>query len=413
MNIDSDFINKLLSVDIVKFKDTLKLVSEDMVQGEEQFIYKYIRKYYKDTKGGKITYKAIKRKFPDFVQTKVKEDIVYFCNELKDRREYEILTRGVSNVQNSLFEKDLEKSRTELKTLGIKLGELSLLTSETALRGLSERKKDYIKVRSNDGIIGYTTGISIFDKNIGGIVDEMIILMGKRAIGKTFLSLFMANNIWTQLDGSIVYVTNEISPKKLLKRLDSIVCGFSYSKYRKGLLNKKEENKLKELSKIYKKRSEFYVIYGAGKSSSDIEYELLSLEPKLFIVDGLYLTYEGFNDSFKNTMTASRNYQRIISKYGIPGIFTTQMNEDNEAKYARAIEEDADIVVKMSQSPNLRTDKVMSLKFVKVREEKSDDEVFMNWDFDNWIFTEKSYDVPEEDAEVSFTKTLKLKKVTE
>ena len=52
----------------------------------------------------------------------------------------------------------------------------------------------------------------------------------------------------------------------------------------------------------------------------------------------------------------------------------------------------------------------MGLEFVKVREENSGDKVYMNWNFDDWIFSEKSYDIAEEEMEVSFTKTLKLKK---
>ena len=55
MNIDGDFINKLLNIEIDEFKTALKLVSSDMVTGEEFYVYEYIRKYYKQTKGKRIT----------------------------------------------------------------------------------------------------------------------------------------------------------------------------------------------------------------------------------------------------------------------------------------------------------------------------------------------------------------------
>jgi replicative DNA helicase len=402
MDIDNLFVNKVLLTSGDDFRMALRLVPKDMVQGEARPVYAFIRDYYRESKGSTPSRNAIKKKFSHFAFSDPKDTIQFYVSEIRDRQVYETMTTSLTGMQNALFAKDLPTAREELRKLRVDLADISLAESETARKGFSERWALYLKAKKNKGIIGLQTGIKAIDRHIGGIQDEYFIIVGRRGMGKTFCSLMFLKEIWPQMEGPLVYVTNEMSATKILARLDSVEGGFSYSRYRKGLLTDAEEQRLKSLPTRYAKYHDLHVISGAGKSADDVEYEMVAIEPAAMFVDGLYLTDMGFNDPFRDTLGASRAYQRMSKKYNIPIIATTQLSDTNETKYARGIEEDADIVMRLYQSHAMRDDKVMGIDFLKIREEASDLKAWMKWDFDAWDFSEADYSKADGAAEQEY-----------
>ncbi|MFA5715873.1 MAG: DnaB-like helicase C-terminal domain-containing protein [Candidatus Paceibacterota bacterium] len=345
----------------------------------------------------------MRTKFPDVELIQPNDSIEFYIDELQNREKYEALTNSNTAIQNKLFNKDIEGAFEELKKLNSFFGKISVDESITVASGFGDRVKNYLNAKKCEGKIGWQTGFEAIDKHIGGIADEYLVIMGTAGIGKTFGLLMMGKNIWMQMDKPVFLVSNEIAPKKMGGRLDAILSQVNYSKYRKGLLSSAEEKKIAKLKEMYKVLPEFYMTNGAGKNVDDIEFEIMSIDPKpgLLLVDGLYLTDMGFNDEYKNTSTASRAYQRLKSKLGIPLIATTQMTDDFKTKYARAIQEDADAVLYLKQPPNFRDMKRMELIFTKIREEDSFLKLQMNWDFDKWNFSQiKDDDEGDSDSEV-------------
>jgi len=390
MDIDGLFINSIISIGKKdEFLDAVKKVPAEFMQGEERAIYQWIKVYFKRSKGVIPSKKAIRAKFPDFSVIKPDDTIQFYVTELRDRADYEILTDGNTSIQRLLFGKDIEKAKVELRKIGIELGKNEMLEASTVKANLSERKKQYIKNKKLKGKIGYQTTVDSIDNRIGGIVDEFFVIMGPQGVGKTFLMLMMLCNMWKQVPGPIAVVTNEISKKKMEGRTDSIMGKFSYSRYRKGLLRPDEAKRFVGLNGVYEGLPDMYVIPGAGKSVDQIEYELMSIDDlSLLGVDGLYLTDMGKGDEFDNTRSASRSYQRLLSRLEIPGVFTTQMTDKDETKYARAIGEDADMILKMWRSQALKDSSLMGIEFLKIREEDSAVSFNMDWDFDKWLFRE-------------------------
>ena len=399
MDWDRLFISKLLDSSIEEIRQSFRVVPIELVQGNERSIYNFVRNYYRESKGKIPSYAVVKNKFPEFKKLKVTDTIGFISSELKRRKKYEILTESSTTINQKLFMKDVEAAEKEVGILRTRLSELYLMDSQSALGNFAERKRSYIAAKKNKGIIGLQTQISVIDKHIGGIQNEMIVVIGRRGLGKTFLGLMIMDNVWDQLEGPAVIVSNEMTTEQVLKRVDSIVARVNYSKYRKGLLSPLEEKRIAALKNIYSNRHHLEVIPGAGKSVAELEMEIMSFEPAFLLVDGLYLTNEGFMDPFKNTLAASRGYQRFIKKYKIPTVLTSQENKEGEAKYAGAVEEDADIVIRMKQPPALKTDKLMKLEFTKIREEDWDISAYLNWNFDKWDFSECDLDTPDITAE--------------
>ena len=284
-----------------------------------------------------------------------------------------------------------------------KTADINIVRSSTVKGGLGERRRRYNEAKYNKGKIGFQLGVKRIDNHLGGLRDEMLIIMGVVGVGKTYLALMFTVNIWLEHKVPVVIITNELSDDAIKGRIDSIVGGFSYSKYRKGKLDESDELTLESLNEIYSDLPELHVISGAGKSVAEIEYEMLAIKPAMFMVDGLYLTDMGYNDQFKNTMEASRAYQRLIKKHKLPAILTTQMMEGNQTKYARAIQEDADIVLKLFRSQAMIEEDKMELGFTKIREEDPNISAWLNWDFVNSNFSETDWESRDEMYEEGYT----------
>jgi KaiC/GvpD/RAD55 family RecA-like ATPase len=391
MDYDNEFISSLLQLtEKEEILNTFRLVPNKYIHGTEQKAYDFIKKYYVKSKGKLPTVKAVKQEFPILSFSEKVDDIHFYVDKLAVRVKYNLLADSFPKMANALSSRntDIEQVEEMLYSLVRKMGELNLQEATTVKTGLGERKRKYLEAKRNKGKIGYQLGVGRIDKHLGGIKDEMFVIMGKVGVGKTYLALMFVVNIWLEHKIPIVIITNELSTDVVKSRIDAIIGHFSYSKYRKGQLSKKEELTLKNLGKIYDELTDIHVISGAGKSVSEIEYEILAINPALFVVDGLYLTDMGYNDQYKNTMEASRAYQRLIKRHRIPGILTTQMMDGDVTKYARAIQEDADIVLRMEQPDALKLQKVMELGFTKVREEDDKLLAYLHWDFETMDFSE-------------------------
>jgi len=402
MDLDRSFISLLVSSDIDTFKYAVKNVPFSFVKGKDKKMYEWIANYYRNTKGHLPSPTALVSAFKGEKLIKTKDKIQYFEVEFKKRHEYIILTNAVTGISDALFKEDVDAARRIYKDVGRKLGEADVQTLTDIKSTLRDRHKSYVINKQNKGKIGYYVGIEAIDKLLGGITTEFFIIMGRQGIGKTFLSLMSMVSIWKEVSKAskkpILIVSNEMPVNNIYGRLDAITAEVNSSQYRKGLLKREDEIKIRDLTNVYESLSPLHVISGAGRSANDIEFDIVAIEPAIVLIDGIYLTDMGKNDFVGDTIAASRAYQRINKKYKIPIIATSQM-QDNQTKYARALQEDADVVLALTQNQHMKDADMMKLKFYKVREDDSNVEVMMNWNFDTWTFGQV---VKTEDAEDDF-----------
>lgn len=390
MDLDSGFVNSIfiISKDRQKLLDAFRQVPSSLIKDSTaKGVYNFIKARY--TNSGKFpSREAITFKFPEFEITKPNDDYSFYAEELNRRVKYTLMTNELNSLQEMLFSKNIEEAEKGLYSLSFKMGNLNQSAELTYRQTMAERFERYVQIRdTSPGMVGHPTGIPMLDKHLGGLTSEMFVIMGPTGVGKTFFMLMIAAHLWLTRGLRLVIVSNELVPNMMYSRMDAILAQINYSKYRKGLLSPQEEDKLLAIEELINRLPEMLVLRGAGRSVTEVEYEVLSREPELLCVDGLYLTDMGYNDQIKNTMMASRAYQQLIKKYEIPTLLTTQMQGDGETKYARAIQEDADIVLKMWQTIADSKHNQMNFAFTKVREESKDLAWMSNWDFDGWDFS--------------------------
>ncbi len=258
----------------------------------------------------------------------------------------------------------------------------------------AEERESIIKARRMKKDVGIPTGIRLFDKATGGVMNgELAILAGETGIGKSIALENFGVHAWLN-DLNVLYFSIEMTKTTIQFRIDSRLTGLKYMKFRLGdfddkdlLLWKKEIRKLKAIKDNY-----FEIIcLPRGCTSLDIESEAERIQDvhgqklDLIIVD--YLNIMNPNGIMK---IASKDWQAqslIASELkelavdfrneGIAIWTGNQVTDEGEGKsfirkkhikYGRGIVEVANIVVALVQSQDDKLEDVMKLQMIKLRD---------------------------------------------
>lgn len=141
---------------------------------------------------------------------------------------------------------------------------------------------------------GIPLGIYPLDKQTGGIKEvDLISFLAKSGVGKTFLLCIIASNL-IKAGYKTLFLTKEMSPHQILKRVDAIMSGVSYSRLKDGALTNDEESIYKDYleniaPKYASKLSIELIINGVAECAAKID----AYKPDIVLIDGGYLMSEG------------------------------------------------------------------------------------------------------------------------
>ncbi len=222
--------------------------------------------------------------------------------------------------------------------------------------------------KKSDDVIGLKTGLSDFDKKIGGLhKSDLIIIAGRPSMGKTAFATNIASNISKNNNKNkkiknVLFFSLEMSSEQLATRLLGELAEISSENIRTGNLTKPDFNKLMVSSEGLKKLN-LYIDDTPALSISSIRTRARRVKRKfgldLLILDYLQLV-NGDSKSNDNRVQEisdiTRGLKAIAKELEIPVIALSQLSrkvEDREEKRPQlsdlresgAIEQDADLVV--------------------------------------------------------------------
>jgi len=128
-------------------------------------------------------------------------------------------------------------------------------------------------------------------------------------------------------------------------------------------------------------------------------------QPDIVYVDGAYLLSdeEGDEDNWMGLVRVWRGLHGLALLKDKPIIVTTQSKDESRASlrsmaFAKAVANDSDIVVSLEQDEQMRNDKELLMRPLKLREVESRHCVMLNWDFNemkyNSIYKEIELEKP-------------------
>ena len=232
-----------------------------------------------------------------------------------------------------------------------------------------QRTIDYAEkaFKKSEDVIGLKTGLSDFDKKIGGLhKSDLIIIAGRPSMGKTAFATNIASNISKEFDGrkkNVLFFSLEMSSEQLATRLLGELSEISSENIRTGNLSKKDFSKILSSSDNLKKLN-LFIDDTPALSISAIRTRARRLKRKLgldlIILDYLQLVNgesKKTNDNrVQEISDITRGLKAVAKELDIPVIALSQLSrkvEDREEKRPQladlresgAIEQDADLVV--------------------------------------------------------------------
>lgn len=408
-NIEESFITELIvSKDLATLANSG--ITANFFSGGNKEVFKSILEH--NTSYGKLpSILTLKKKFSDFNFSRIEgkygttEPLKYWCDELREKRKYNTLVDLFEGTQELMLSRDTD---TVLKMINNTITKIETEVVESDRiyinKDVEKRFEEYKERQVTGGLTGLPIGIDLVDSITGGLnKGELTTYMAYTGVGKTWLLVIMAVNLAKQ-GYRVLFMTTEMSTKKMFQRIDAVWNGFNYSEFKKGQLSKKDEKKFREyLDKMSKtsKKDLLLVVEQATGGVSQISAKVDEHQPDVLLIDGGYLLEDesGAEDDWKSIIKIWRGLHKMCLAKDIPIVVTTQSKDETNANlksinFAKAIAQDCDVFGVLEQDEQQRRDREADIRYLKLRDGDMLSTVHLNWNFStmeyNSIYTERA-----------------------
>jgi len=273
------------------------------------------------------------------------------------------------------------------------------------------------KIMGMDGtvLIGYPTVDILSGGMVGG---DLVSIVGRPAMGKTWSTLFIAHNAWYRQHKTVLYIPLEMPILAISQRLVSMHTKHNLTQLKKAQLSTKAHKDMLGKLQLLTDFEESFWIAGQDTASTveDIWKIVMQVNPDFVLVDGAYLLSHPNSRMGKYERVAENAKmlkQMIAMDFNIPVVASWQFNRNATKKmekdgkvgledigYTDEIGQLSSLVLGLMQEESIETIITREVEILKGR----DGEVGKfntNWDFYNMDFSElpKKAKVKEEEVE--------------
>lgn len=243
--------------------------------------------------------------------------------------------------------------------------------------------------RQTSGILGLSSPWTSLDEASMGLQNgEVSVVFAKRKTGKTFFSLAWADHIWQndlKPGENILFVSMEMPPWQINRRLFAIRNRLNYDLFRKGKLPLDQRERFLEWCRLQKEpnltRPEVVVVGSdVVRTVSDLVGVAAQYRPRVVFVDGFYIL--GKDQKKQIWERTLENVQAIkldaAVNLNIPFVISTQLSgtvgkqdldaEADSAAYAKAIGDYADACYGLFADDAFKADEKRVFRVMEARE---------------------------------------------
>ena len=385
MSIENKFLYKLLDTkdwDLVIEKG----ITSEYFTGANTRAFRWLGEF--NLRYGKLPDKeTFKKHFPEVeLDSDVKEELSYYCDEVGKKVRQNKLVACLDKAAEQINSGNVDACYESLGKLLLEVN-TKFAPSEKADIGVNteERLKDYELSKITGGMTGYPLGIPTIDRQTGGLKNvDLFTFLAQSGKGKTFLLCFIAINL-LKAGYKVMFLTKEMSPRQILKRIDAMLAGLSYNKLKNGQLSKAEEEQyrdyLENIAPRYKgKLSIELVTNGVNECIAKVD----AYKPEILLVDGGYLMSEGADpEDWKAVISVWKAFKIMSLDRKVPTIITSQLTDKNTVAYSTGLKQYCDGIWILKQDDVQRAAKEVSIENIKIRDGEHLLPFTMNWDVSN------------------------------
>jgi replicative DNA helicase len=246
----------------------------------------------------------------------------------------------------------------------------------------------YFERRNSGGIAGIPTGLIPLDMMLGGIKNsDLITVLGFTGTGKTWALAILAT-LLAKAGYKILFITREMNTDQMMMRIDAIWAGISYGDFSRGKLSPTDEQKLVNYYDTMEANKDANLVVelstgGVTNCAAMIDKH----SPDLVLVDGGYLmTEDDDEDDWKGVMKVWRGFKNIALAKKVPFIVTSQIKEADKVSlgkisFSKALANECDAVIALEQTEEMKEDKEIRWKPLKLRNSDMTSSFMTRWDF--------------------------------
>jgi len=380
-------------------------VDASYLGANEAEVYDYIHTHV--TKYGTIpAVETVEHKFGLQVSAPA-EPLKYYEDAVKKKHLHGMLKRAVVSASTSLRDMNPEKA---LDSLMADVMALVRVNHGSKIMDFREARESLLGTYKQTIMEGddyaLTFGWEFLDDMTGGIGGgDVLSIVGRPAMGKTFLLLFVALNAWKKHGKAVVFVSMEMKPLVIFQRLAAMYTRKNLTHLMKaGFITQDYKDFFHAMMEVKESNVPFYVIDGALSSTAeDIWMLSQQLTPDVLFIDGAYLVRHKDTYLSKPARIEANCelFKNLATELDIPACLSYQLNrEATKVKTSTgdstglehiagsdAIGQLSSIVLGMLQSDTVETLQSREVSVLKGR--SGEQGTFkINWDFSNMDFSE-------------------------
>lgn len=225
----------------------------------------------------------------------------------------------------------------------------------------------------------------------------------------TFCMLHLARQAWA--DGKkVLFVGTEMNRLNLAMRFFAIHFQIPYREFRRGEVGYPREDEIRKAIQLISGDTGIYVV--GDDFDADINVIISAIEqtrPDIVFVDGLYLVRNKGHDRHTRVSNTADDLKRTAKRIGVPIITSTQFNREVSTNSRSEVSAEnigisdvigwnADVMYGLFQKEDMKEDKEMGFRPMKIREGEAKD-FYTRWDFEKMDFSQSG---TEEDAGKKF-----------
>lgn len=336
----------------------------------------------------------------------VDADLGWIVDEVRKRDLFKVIQGGIEGATKKLEHRDPESA---LKTLEELVDEArTRRPADVKIKNLGDVGEEVIDLylRTKRGEIGVPfPWPSMNDMTMGLWPGTLTFFAARPGVGKTFTVVMLGLYAWMK-GYKVLIVSPEMSSVELAERAYAIHTKVSYRGVVSGTLGVFVESDFFKGVRALKDVDGFYIVDEAeDMTPARIEQAIDATNPDLIGIDSAYMIRTIQGNRYERMISTVDWLRELAKRKDKPVVALSQFNREKGNKgldnfaMTDTIAWDAHNLIGLEQDEDMKADKRMLFKPLKVRRQAFQKEVTVTWDFDAMEFTEIGVENDFEDEE--------------
>ena len=398
-DIDTSFATSILLGGREMLREAIgRGITSERLQGNGRKVYQFAIEYL-GAHGQAPTIDLVAAKLGIVLPDQVSGTPSFWISEVIGRHLHSSLQQGLHRWASSLERRQAMEAFADIQTWVREEASAHSPVTIAPLFSHAEAVKDRYNRRMNGEMGILTPWPTLNALTMGMEPEDVWLYVARSGIGKTWLTVLIAYTAWVA-GYRVLFATTEMSQVSITQRFLAIHFRFPYDLFTRGKLP------IHMQERFFKEYNQFATDERISLVGGDFDFEPSTYEaaierhkPHLTVLDGAYLLKTKGKSRHEAAADAFNEIKRIGKRQKTAQVITSQFNREQKADEAKGAAQEkvalsdaavwnASGIGALTQTPDMRRDRIAWLKLLKNREGPLGEIIPLRWDFGTMDFSE-------------------------